>query len=112
MLVNPSRSKDIFLMTATIFIENGKGLRREAMCLIDGGSQRTYIRRSFAIENGLITVGTEILAIQSFGSSEPGEPKERNRWSIIIRGMFPNARVLHNTKRPSLLKNCTSPAII
>jgi len=92
LLANPSRSKHIFLMTATIWIENGKGLRREAMCLIDGGSQRTYIRRSFALENGLITVGIEILAIQAFGSSEPGEAKERNRWSIIIRGMFPNAR--------------------
>jgi len=93
-------------MTTTIWIEGGDK-RREPFCMVDGCSHRTYIRTQFAEEMNLKVLGTERLAVQSFGSQEPGEMKNQKKFNFAVRGMFPNARAVFVTVMD---EECMCPA--
>ena len=77
----------VFLKTATILVEGRNGPRR-AICLVDGGSQRSFIRRGFAEELDLQVVGEEELSIHSFGSKNPSKTQRCKRRCATIRGTF------------------------
>ena len=81
---------DIFLKTATVLIDASSGPRR-AICLVDEGSQRSFMRRELAEELGLPVEGQEMIAVQAFGSNEATTPEMLKRRRITIRGTFPNA---------------------
>ena len=90
------KDKHVALMTATVWIE-GQRVKLAAFILIDGCSQRTYIRSDFAEEAGLRVVGKERLAVQSFGSDQPGEMKLRRQFNFSLRGLFNRARAVTMT---------------
>ena len=61
-----NQNSQILLMTASVHVEGTSG-RQEARLLIDGGSQRSYIRTSLAKATHAKTLKKETLQIQSFG---------------------------------------------
>ena len=65
---------DIFLKTATVLIDASSGPHR-TICLVDDGSQRSFMRRELAEELGLPVEGQEMIAVQAFGSNESTTPE-------------------------------------
>ena len=69
---------DIFLKTATVLIDASSGPHR-TICLVDDGSQRSFMRRELAEELGLPVEGQEMIAVQAFGSNEATTPEMLKR---------------------------------
>ena len=60
-------SPKVLLMTASVYVKGTSPEMKKARILIDGGSQRSYIRSSLAKSIQARTVAKETLQIQSFG---------------------------------------------
>lgn len=58
----------VLLMTASVVIKGSKG-DKVARLLIDGGSQRSYIRNQLANSVGVSKIGSENLCLHSFGEN-------------------------------------------
>ena len=69
---------DIFLKTATVLIDASSGPHR-TICLVDDGSQRSFMQRELAEELGLPVEGQEMIAVQAFGSNEATTPEMLKR---------------------------------
>ena len=83
-------NKDVLLMTATLSVLGIKFIKK-LFCLIDGGSQRTFIRQQIAVEMGLDRIGLEELSIRPFGSLTGGAPSAHQIFGLLARGTFPEA---------------------
>lgn len=62
-----SEGNTVLLQTATIWIDAPKQSQL-AKCLLDGGSQRSFIREDISRALNLPVVGTEIIKLHTFGS--------------------------------------------
>ena len=69
---------NVFLMTGSILIKGTRGTRR-AICLLDSGSHRTFIRKDLADDLGLEITGSEDLSIQAFGTLRPEISQRRQK---------------------------------
>jgi hypothetical protein len=85
---------DIFLKTATVLIDAPSGPRR-AICFVDDGSHRSFIRRELAEDLGLPVEDEEELAIGPFGKKTAGPAEVLQRRPVKIRGTFPNAKAIN-----------------
>ena len=72
MSMSPSESKreSVLLQTATVWIETPV-TRQLTRCLLDGGSQRSFVRKDISSALNLPKVGEETLKLHTFGSSVP-----------------------------------------
>ncbi len=70
--VSPSESKQetVLLQTATVWIETPVK-RQLTCCLLDGGSQRSFVRQDISRALNLPKIGEETLRIHTFGCGEP-----------------------------------------
>ena len=87
---------DVLIKTATVTIQGPTGEKR-AICLVDDGSQRSYIRRQLADELELDVVGQEALCIYAFGSKLAAPPESLNKRRFLVKGTFPGAPLLELT---------------
>lgn len=69
--VSPSESKQetVLLQTATVWIET-PAKRQLTRCLLDGGSQRSFVRQDISRALNLHKIGQETLRLHTFGSDE------------------------------------------
>lgn len=68
--VAPGGGKAVLLQTATIWIDAPRQ-SQIAKCLLDGGSQRSFIREDISKALNLPVVGTEVIKLHVFGSTNP-----------------------------------------
>lgn len=67
--LSSTHSPKVLLMTATVFAKGVSPLNVQTRVLIDGGSQRSYIRTTLVDKIKANKVGSELLQIQSFGEN-------------------------------------------
>ena len=83
----------VLLQTATVLIEGKDGTRR-AICVLDSGSQRTFIRKELADALGLTTVAVENQAIHTFGAGKALPTEAMPVVGLDVKGTFLNAASL------------------
>ncbi|CAI5682672.1 unnamed protein product [Oreochromis niloticus] len=76
--VKPGEQNTVLLQTAKVWIEGPSG-RRVARCLLDGGSQRSFIHETLVKSLNLPVIRQETLTLHTFGSSFP----TRSQRSIV-----------------------------
>lgn len=67
---NESKRETVFLQTATVWIETPVK-RQLTRCLLDGGSQRSFVHQDISRALNLPKISEEILRLHTFGSREP-----------------------------------------
>jgi hypothetical protein len=85
---------DVLLPTATVLVKGPAGVRR-VLCLVDIGSQRTFIRRELARVLQIPIVESEELMILGFGSDRAPECGQFNRSLVTKQGTFEGARPIN-----------------
>lgn len=100
----------IFLKTATVMVHGPAGSKR-AICLVDDGSQRTYVRRGLAEELALGIARKEELEIYAFGSKTPAPVENLNLRNLRITGTFPSAPLVQLEALDKEEISTTSPYI-
>ncbi|KAH7980968.1 hypothetical protein HPB49_020565 [Dermacentor silvarum] len=91
--VGPTRGVTrVLLQTARAYAE---GQHKSALVrmLLDGGSQRTFIRQEVSRRLNLRVTGEEKLAIYAFGSEKPSEQRRCHRVECWLRNWRNNARI-------------------
>ena len=89
MLQAGKKTTRVLLQTATVRI-NHEGRCRRAVCILDSGSQRSFIRKELAEALGLPTIMEEDQAIHTFGTGQP-LLKKMSVVSMEVYGTFPSA---------------------
>jgi len=64
---------------------------QQVLCLLDGGAQRSFIRKRLADKLRLQVLGHEYLGIQSFGTTAHSPPTLHGKRPITVCGMYPGA---------------------
>ena len=77
-------------MTGTVLINTPNG-PQEALLIMDGGADKSFLREAFGERYKIPAVGSEYMAVQPFGSPTPNRPKLRNRRKITIFSRMPGA---------------------
>lgn len=91
--VGPTRGATrVLLQTARAYAE-GRHKSALVRMLLDGGSQRTFIRQEVSRRLNLRVTGEEKLAIYAFGSQKPSEQKRCHRVECWLRNWRNNARI-------------------
>lgn len=85
--------RDIALKTATIYIY-GESERIKVLCLIDGGSQRTFVSKKLVKRLRMMYLGAEWIAIGTFGSIRVSRPKLFARRKVYFGGIHPGAELI------------------
>lgn len=88
---NNSEGNTVLLQTATVWIDASKQSQL-AKCLLDGGSQRSFIREDISRALGLPIVGTEVLKLHTFGSVTHKRVMAR-KVTAILRNLKTNEAV-------------------
>ena len=81
---------DRIMQTATVFISGPHG-RCRATCLLDPGSDESYMTEKIAQEMGLPVVGEALLSISGFGEDTQPKTRRYERCNLEIQGTFPEA---------------------
>jgi len=83
----------VFLKVATVLVDGPAGPHR-AICLIDDGCHRSFIKRSLAQTLKLDACDEERLAVQPFGHERPNKSEEFNTHCVSFRGTFQHAETI------------------
>ncbi|XP_075526710.1 uncharacterized protein LOC142558463 [Dermacentor variabilis] len=91
--VGPALGKTrVLLQTARAYAE-GQHNSALVRMLLDGGSQRTFVRQDVSRRLNLRVIGGEKLAIYAFGSERPSEERRCHRVECWLRNWRNNTRV-------------------
>ncbi|XP_064792902.1 uncharacterized protein LOC135513859 [Oncorhynchus masou masou] len=84
--MKPDGQNTVLLQTAKAWIEGPSG-RKIARCLLDGGSQRSFIHENLVKGLKLPVIRQEALTLHMFGSSAPAT-SQRNTVKVILENVW------------------------
>ncbi|KAG0426521.1 hypothetical protein HPB47_026373, partial [Ixodes persulcatus] len=82
----------VLLQTATIWAE-GETKRRVFRCLLDGGSQRTFVTSRLVNELSCKVLGKEALSITVFGDTTLGNASKLRKVEVCLQSQYDQRRV-------------------
>ena len=83
--VNTNQDTVISLQTASVILQNPSNMKnRDCRIVLDTGSHRSYIKRSFVEELGLKKIGKERLQVNTFGSNDAKQKMYKNMGVTLI----------------------------
>ena len=86
--VTPGRQNTVLLQTAKAWVGGPSG-RKIARCLLDGGSQRSFIHENLVKSLNLPVIRQETLTIHTFGSTDP-TMSQRNTVRVTLQNVWDN----------------------
>jgi hypothetical protein len=86
-----SSSDAVILETATVHVIGPDGRKTRGILLIDGGSQRTWIKQGISKQLNLEKLTVEEIGTRGFRQTVPSQTEKHNLVKFQVRGTWPGA---------------------